>query len=185
MWTITYMHYLGHILMSFPRLDLSEVSYMGLESPRHTRILSSPVLLILAPNPVFAISYSYKKAISSPSWDTVEVRGCSWQRPQADGQICTNVTTAQKSGIFSSLLDRFYYLSRVLLSTLCSQALFISTLDKGSGSQTYAEEEEVTMYTGVKEGLTQPLSLLMCGTLQGWAFSSHDRIKVSSVPVAV
>lgn len=76
---------------------------------------------------------------------------------EATGQICTNVTTAQKSGIFSSLLDRFYYLSRVLLSTLCSQALFISTLDKGSGSQTYAEEEEVTVYRG--QGRTHTASV--------------------------
>lgn len=62
MLTVTYMHYLGHILMYFPRLDLSEVSYLGLELARYTRILSHPVLLTLTPNPVFAISYSFKTA---------------------------------------------------------------------------------------------------------------------------
>lgn len=71
----------------------------------------------------------------------------------ADSQICTNLTIAQKSAIFSGLHHIFYYLSRVLISPLSSHALFISTLDKGGRSQTSPEEKEVSVWCiGVKEG---------------------------------
>lgn len=150
--------------MSFPRLDLSEVFYIGLELPRHTRILSCPILIIIVPNPIFAI---HKRQPDQVHFGTLfKSEAVHNQRPQADSQICTNLTIAQKSGIFSSLPHRFYYLSKILLSPLSGQTLLISTLDKGGRSQIYSGEEKLTVCTGVKEGLTQPLSLLMCGTLQ-------------------
>lgn len=53
----------------------------------------------------------------------------------------TNLTIAQKLGIFSSRLHRFYYFFQHLLSSHSTQALLMSTLDKEEGSQTDPELE--------------------------------------------
>lgn len=74
--TVTNMYYLGH-LMSFLRLDPSEVSYIGLELPGHSRFLSCPDLPYSCSHPVFAVSYSHKGYQIMFILSHCEVGGCS------------------------------------------------------------------------------------------------------------